>query len=182
MITAVTSEGDEMGEGAGVTALTGEGRWTRARAAHRLGPVRHRWAWIAGGLALQLAAVGGIVAWLAERIKHDGLTGQALKATVLLVWHEMLMSRSGIAVLAVCGIVLVAGSMLAARPFVRSVTMLTVTVPLAAVVGLLALGAIVVVVAVVVVLAGALDNVGGGGGSSGSSRKQRAEEGTPQTL
>ena len=155
-------------DGSGVTALAAESTWTKMRAGTRLAPVQHRWRWITGGLLVEAAGVGATLAWLYERIKHDGLTGQALRATVMLVWHEMLTSRSGVAVLAASAVLVAVGSVLAARPFVRSVVTLTVAVPLAAITGLLVLGAVVLVVALFFALAGFFDNVNVGGGSSGS--------------
>lgn len=153
----------------GADAELGGGTTLRARG--RLAPVVHRGRWIAGGLGLQLAGIGGSLAYVAAKAKHEGIGGLITTATVRLAWHESLHARAGIAVLAAAAVVFALGSVLLARPFVKRRLTLLVAVPLAGVCGALVLGAIALVVALLFLL---LENGGGDipGGGGGSSRKK----------
>jgi hypothetical protein len=131
-----------------------------------LGPVAHRARWIAGGLGLQLAGIGGPLAYVATKVKHEDVGGLITVATVRLAWHESLHAKAGIALLAAGTALFVVGSVLLARPFVRRKVTLLLAVPAAALVGGLLMGAAALLV-VVVVLAALGDSWGSGGGSSG---------------
>lgn len=150
--------------------------WLRGSSGLR--PVAKRWPWITCGLIIQAAAVAIVLAWGYRKYKDDAVDGAALKTTVKLIWADTMHSHAGIAVLAAAAVLFAAGSMLLARPYVKSMPMLVVGVPLAAVAGLVVLGALALVVAFVVFLAWAgFDNVGTGSGrSAGSSAKKKIEE------
>ncbi|MCL2732996.1 MAG: hypothetical protein FWE15_23615 [Actinomycetia bacterium] len=160
--------GAESGIGAGPdagTAVTGRGR---------LAPVAHRAGWIAGGLALQLVGLGGPIAYVVTRAKHESITGLLTVATVRLAWHESVHERKGIAILAAGAIVFALGSVLLARPFVKRRLTLLVAVPIAAACGAVILGVAALVVTLVVLISEAGGDVGdlgnipsGSGGSSG---------------
>ncbi|MFI1093198.1 hypothetical protein [Streptomyces sp. NPDC020917] len=142
----------------------------------RLAPVAHRAGWIAGGLALQLAGLGGPIAYVVTRAKHESIGGLLTVATVRLAWHESVHERKGIALLAAGAIVFALGSVLLARPFVKRRLTLLVAVPLAAACGALILGVAALVVTLVVLISEAGGDVGNlgnipGGGSGGSSEK-----------
>lgn len=141
-----------------------------------MGPVLHKARWIAGGLALQLAGIGGPFAYVVSRAKHESIGGLLTVATVKLAWHESVHERKGLAILAAGAIVFALGSVLLARPFVRRRLTLLVAIPLAAVCGALVLG----LAALVITLICLLENAGGDignipGGSGGSSKKTAAD-------
>lgn len=164
-----------MGEGAaqGMTRDTGT---AAAGARWPLRPVAHRGGWIAGGLGLQLVGVGGPLAYVVLKAKHESVGGLLSVATVRLAWHGSLHTRSGVALLAAGTVLFVVGSVLLARPFVKSKLTLLLGVPVAGLVGVLVLG----VVALIIGLAVAgLDLPSGGGGGSSSSRKRAEAEAAP---
>ncbi|MGH6657685.1 MAG: hypothetical protein ACRDVE_21060 [Actinocrinis sp.] len=148
-----------------------------------LTPVGHRAGWILGGLALQLAGVGGPLAYVVTKAKHESVGGLLSVATVRLAWHGSLHTKAGVAVLAGGAALFAVGSVLLARPYVKSRLTLLLAVPLAALGGVLMLG----VVAVVVALAFAGFESGGGGngglsdvpsfGGSGKRKSALADEG-----
>jgi hypothetical protein len=74
------------------------------------------------------------------------------------------------------------GSVLLARPYVRSVPMLFVTVPVAAVAGLLVLGALALVIAVFIFLANAGFDGPSGGGRGRVSAPSNAAAGKQKTA
>ena len=133
-----------------------------------LGPVAHRARWIASGLGLQFTGIGGPLAYVATKVKHEDVGGLVTVATVRLAWHESLHSKAGIGLLAVGTALFVVGSVLLARPFVRRKLTLLLAVPAAALVGGLVMGAAALLV-VVVVLAALSNSSGSGGGSSSGS-------------
>jgi hypothetical protein len=139
--------------------------WLRGSAGLR--PVAKRWPWITCGLIIQAAAVAVVLAWAYRKYKDDAVEGAALKTTVKLIWTDTMHSHTGIAVLACSAVVFAVGSMLLARPYVRSMPMLVVGVPIAAVAGLLVLGAFALVIAVLAALAYA--GFEGGSGSRAST-------------
>jgi len=124
-----------------------------------LAPVRRRNVWISCGMLVQLVAVAVPVAWIVVRAKHEAVTGVAMRATVLAAARQSAHTSTGIAIMAGSAVLFAMGSVLVARPFVRSLGMLILAVPLAAIVGVLVLGALALVVAVLIALA----NAGGGG-------------------
>lgn len=77
----------------------------------------------------------------------EQLAGEITKYTIRLAWHDALHTPVGLAALLVGLALVIAGSVLLARPFVRRRWTLIVAVPLAAVVGFLILGALIAVVA-----------------------------------
>lgn len=133
-----------------------------------LGPVAHRARWIASGLGLQFIGIGGPLAYVATKVKHEDVGGLVTVATVRLAWHESLHAKAGIGLLAAGTVLFMVGSVLLARPFVRRKLTLLLAVPAAALVGGLVMGAAALLV-VVVVLAALSNSSGSGGGSSGGS-------------
>lgn len=144
-----------------------------ARSPMALPPVQRRKRWIAGGLAVQAVGIGIVLAWVIPKIKHNDAGGKTLRSTLTLVWHQSVHSHAGIAVLVASAVLFAAGSMLLARPYVRSLPMLLLGVPIAAVAGLVVLGGFVLIVAVIVAL---LWFTGEGSGPSG---KRKAPENPP---
>jgi hypothetical protein len=163
----------------GAESRTGAGQvaGTAVAGRGRLRPVAHRARWIAGGLALQLAGIGGPIAYVVSRAKHESIAGLITVATVRLAWHESVHERKGIAVLAAGAVVFALGSVLLARPFVGRRLTLLIAVPLAAVCGALILGVAALVVTAVVLISesggdiSSLNNLPGG--DSGSSAKKQ---------
>jgi hypothetical protein len=128
--------------------------------------VPRKWPWITSGLALQLIGVGGPVAYVVDKAHKEGFGGQISRATLALAWRQAVHSHAGLDLMIAGALVFVAGSVVLARPFARSWVTLFVAVPIAALAGVLVLGAAAIVVALIV--AGAdelLDGFGGGGGS-----------------
>lgn len=137
--------------------------------------------WLISGLILQTVGVVGVAVYAWLKLRHQGIGGHITATTVRLAWHADLHTGTGLAVLAVGIVIYAVGSILMARPFLSRPVMLFVTVPLAAVAGMLALGVLVLVVAI---LAAALAydfelpldfDFGGrprGGNRSGKSRRR----------
>jgi hypothetical protein len=152
------------------------GEHTTSGAWHRLSPVSPRWPWITSGLALQLIGAGAPVAYVVSKAHHEDLGGQISKATLTLAWRQAVHSHAGLDLMIVGALVFVIGSMLMARPFVTSMVTMFVAIPIAAIAGLLVLGAAAILVALL--LAGADDalNVLDFGGSSSSSRRRRRRD------
>lgn len=140
--------------------------WFRGSAGLR--PVAKKGPWITCGLLIEAAGIAMVLAWAYRRYKDDAVAGAALRTTFKLIWMETLHSRAGIAILVGSAILFVAGSMLLARPYVRSIPMLVIVVPVAALAGLAVLGALAFVIAVVALLAWAGFEGGGSGGRGGS--------------
>lgn len=130
-----------------------------------LQPVRARGAWIAWGVVLQVIAAGIPVAIALHLASRDGVLGSITRYTVRLVWQQMSHSAADLALVVLGVAMFIAGSVVLARPFVRRRSTLLVGVPLAALVGLLALGVFAVVVAIVIAVeqdpSDAADIVGG---------------------
>jgi hypothetical protein len=134
-----------------------------------LKPVEEKGGWILGGLALQLAGVGGPAAYVYEKAKHQNVGGSITQGTIRLVWHEAVHSKTGLAILIAGAVVFATGAMVLARPFCKHVLVLIVAVPIAAVAGMLVLGVGALIVAVLCLGVGELlDGIGGGGGGGGS--------------
>lgn len=134
--------------------------------------------WIAWGLALQAIGVGIPVAVALRRANRDGPLGSVTHYTVRLVWHEMLRSRADVALIALGVVVFVVGGVVLARPFVRRRSTLFIAVPLAAAVGVAAVGIIALACAAVFAMvespADAADLLDGvGGWPPGGARKRR---------
>jgi hypothetical protein len=163
------SEGiDQVGLPAGEQATSGA--W------HRLSPVSPRWPWITSGLLLQLIGAGAPVAYVVNKAHHEDLGGQISKATLTLAWRQAVHSHAGLDLMIIGALVFVIGSMVMARPFVSSMVTMFVAIPIAALAGLLILGAAAILVALL--LAGAddvLDFVDFGGGSNSRRRGRRDE-------
>jgi hypothetical protein len=155
----------------------------------RLKPVENRFAWITGGLLLEV--IGAVVPaiYMFTKAKHESLGGSITRATIRLVWHQSLHSGAGIAILIGGAVVFAAGAVALARPYSKHVVVLIVGVPVAAIAGLLVLGVFALVIACVVAVAEGLDidlPSGGGGGSAdgagwwwdswGSGRRRSKEE------
>ena len=139
---------------------------------HRLKPVTARWPWITGGLLLQLAGVAAPAAYVISKAHHEDVTGQISKATLTLAWRQAVHSHAGLALMIAGAAVFVIGSMLLARPFVKSYVTLFVAIPLAALAGVLILGAAALIIALVFAILSGGDffdfSSGAPSGSSGS--------------
>jgi hypothetical protein len=117
----------------------------------RLAPVSQRWPWIASGLLLQVVGVGAPVAYVVSKAHHEDVGGHISRATLQLAWRQAVHSHAGLAALIAGAAVFVAGSIVLARPFVKSWVTLFVAIPIAALAGVLVLGAAAIVVALLVV-------------------------------
>lgn len=179
------------GAGSGISG-TGAGPHTGSAVARRgrLQPVLHKARWITGGLALQLVGVGGPIAYVVSRAKHESIGGLLTVATVKLAWHESVHEQKGLVILAAGALVFALGSVLLARPFVKRRLTLLVAVPLAAICGALVLGVAALIVTLICLLEGAGGDVGNiPSGSGGSQRKPTPDapaaglptDGTPGT-
>lgn len=139
----------------------------------RIRPTAHRGWWIFFGLLLQLGGVGGPVLYVWRKAKHQDVVGKLTVATVKLVWHESLHSKTGLEVLIGGAVVFAVGSAVVARPFVKHWVTLLVGVPIAALCGALLLGVAAIIVALIVFMVwadvdptnlGSVGSIGGGGG------------------
>ncbi|HTJ72099.1 MAG TPA: hypothetical protein VL551_31450 [Actinospica sp.] len=138
-----------------------------------LRPVEHRARWISGGLVLQLAGIGGPLAYVVTKAKHESISGLLSVATVRLAWHESLHAKAGVAVLAAGALVFALGSVLLARPFAKSRVTLLLAVPLAAVCGALVLGVAAIIIGLIALLIWGGGDIPSVGGSSSSSKKRK---------
>jgi hypothetical protein len=148
----------------------------RTSAWHRLRPVARRWPWITGGLLLQLIGAGAPVAYVVNKAHHEDLGGQISKATLTLAWRQAVHSHAGLDLMIVGALVFVVGSMLMARPFVTSMFTMFVAIPIAALAGVLVLGAAAILVAILLAGADDLIEVFDFQGSSTSRRKRRRHQ------
>jgi hypothetical protein len=149
---------------------------SRAGAWHRLRPVARRWPWISGGLLLQLIGAGAPVAYVVNKAHHEDLGGQISKATLTLAWRQAVHSHAGLDLMVVGALVFVVGSMLMARPFVTSMFTMFVAIPIAALAGVLVLGAAAILVALLLAGADDLIDVFDFGGTSDSRRRRRRRQ------
>jgi hypothetical protein len=115
-----------------------------------LSPVRSRALWTVSGLAAQAVGLGGVTAFLWVKLRHQGIGGHITAATFRLVWHGEVHTRTGLAVLIAGAIIYAAGSVLLGRPYVSRPVTLFIAVPVAAVVGMVALGVLALVVALLI--------------------------------
>lgn len=120
-------------QGSPVAANPETSRWT-------LGPVRSRLPWMVSGLALQATGLGGAAAFLWVKLRHEGFTGHITAATVQLVWHSEVHTRTGLAVIIAGAVIYAVDSVLLARPYVSRPVTLFVAVPAAAIIGMVLLG------------------------------------------
>jgi hypothetical protein len=134
----------------------------------QLEPVAKRNLWIAAGLTLQVIGVAMPVAYLVEKARKEDLGGHISRATLRLAWRQALQSHAGLALMIGGVLVFVSGAVVLARPFAKSWLTLAVAVPIAAVVGLLVLGAAVLIVVVIAAIVASLFDSGSGGGGGGS--------------
>jgi hypothetical protein len=105
---------------------------------------------VAGGLALQVLGAGGLAAFVWLKVRRENLGGHLTAATIRLVWHGEVHTRQGLMVLVAAALLYAAGSIVMARPYVSRPVTLFVAVPLAAVAGLLVLGALALIVALAI--------------------------------
>ena len=129
------------------------------------------------GLALQTVGAAGVAAYAWLKLRHEGIGGHLTATTIRLAWHADVHTRTGLVVIAAGTVLYALGSILMARPYVSRPVMLFVAVPIAAAVGMLALGVLALVVAI---LLAALANHfeipwfdGGFGARGGSDRRKR---------
>jgi hypothetical protein len=141
---------------------------------HRLRPVSARWPWITGGLLLQLAGVAAPAAYVISKAHHEDVTGQISKATLTLAWRQAVHSHAGLGLMIGGAALFVIGSMLLARPFVKSYLTLFVAIPLAALAGVLVLGAAALVIALLfaILSGGDFTDLGGSSSSGGTPDKR----------
>jgi hypothetical protein len=147
-----------------------------ASAWHRLKPVKARWPWVTGGLILQLIGVGAPAVYVVTKAHHEDVTGRISKATLTLAWRQAVHSHIGLELLVAGAVVFVIGSVLLARPFVKSWITLFVAIPLAALAGVFVLGIGALIVAVILAAAGDFLDFGTGWGSSGGSKKRKRSD------
>ena len=120
-----------------------------------LPPVENRAPWIGFGLLLQVIGAAAPVAYVLLKAKRENVGGSLTLATIRLAWHQSVHSKAGLAVLIGGAVVFAAGAVLLARPFAKNWLIWLVAVPVAALVGVLVLGAAALVVTVI--LAAAVD-------------------------
>jgi hypothetical protein len=104
--------------------------------------------WVISGLILQTIGAAGVAVYAWLKLPHQGIGGHITAATVRLAWNSDVHTGTGAAVIAAGAIIYVTGSILMVRPYLSRPVMLFVAVPIAAVIGLLALGVLAVVVAI----------------------------------
>jgi hypothetical protein len=138
------------------------------------GPVRSRTRWAVSGLAVQAAGLGGVTAFLWARLRHQDLGGHITAATFRLVWHGEIHTRAGLAVLITGGVIYAAGSIVLARPYVSRPETLFIAVPVAAVAGMVVLGAFALVAALLISALG--DNLNSTGGGAPRRRTRRTRQ------
>jgi len=159
---------------AGQVGLTEQSRWGA------LAPVVHRGRWIAGGLLLQVLGVAAPVTYIAMKAKKENVGGSITLSTVRLAWHNSLHNRAGLALMIAGAVMFAIGAVLLARPFARSWPLLVIVVPLAALLGLLVLGAGALIIALIIGLAilteGDLFGWGDGGGWGSSERRKKKDD------
>ena len=131
-----------------------------------------------GGLLLQAIGAGGVAAFVWLKVRRQNLSGHVTAATIRLVWHGEVHTRQGIIVLTGGLLIYAAGSVVMARPYVTRPVTLFVAVPLAAIIGMLVLGAVAFIVALVI--AGGADGCDGGCGGSDFDRRRKASRTAPQ--
>ena len=123
---------------------------------YQLGPVnKARWFW--PGIALELIGIAIPVAYVLIKAKRESVGSSFTLATVRLAWHDSVHSKAGLAVLIVGALLVAAGGVLVARPFVKNVFIWLLLVPVASAAAalLLGAGALIIVVIVGIVYAGA---------------------------
>lgn len=148
------------------------------RSRQPINPPRSPERWIISGLILQTVGVVGVAAYAWIKLRRQGIGGHLTAATFRLAWHADVHTRTGLIVLVAGAVIYAAGSMVMARPFVFQPRILFLAVPAAAVVGILALGALALIVALLlVVLANSgdlpLDFFDGSGGAGRARRNRR---------
>jgi hypothetical protein len=160
--------------------VAGEGIFQAAEettAWHRLKPVKARWPWVTSGLILQFVGVAAPAAYVVAKAHHENVTGSISKATLTLAWRQAVHSHAGLALLIGGAALFVVGSVLLARPYVKSWFTLFVAIPVAALVGVLLLGAAALIIALIVAVAWSGDFVDWGSSSSGGKRKRAQDPG-----
>lgn len=153
--------------------------WLRGSTGLR--PVAKKTPWIVCGLLLQAAGIAMVLAWAYRKYKNDAVEGAALRTTFKLIWMETLHSSAGIAIFAGTAVLFAVGGVLLARPYVRSLPMLLIGVPVAALAGLAVLGALAFVVAIFVFLAWAgFDGSWSNSSRTGAANNAAAKKGKQQ--
>ncbi|MBV8431342.1 MAG: hypothetical protein JO244_09285 [Solirubrobacterales bacterium] len=142
-----------------------------------LSPVRSRTVWTVSGLAVQAAGLGVVTAFVWAKLRHQDIGGHITAATFRLIWHEEVHTRTGMAVFITGAIIYAAGSILLARPHVSRPVTLFIAVPVAAVAGMVVLGALALAVACLIsALHDPLDvGMGGAGGGHGRRRRRQGQ-------
>lgn len=139
-------------------------------------PLRSRASWVASGLLLQVTGAGGAAAYGWLTVRHQGIGGHLTAATVQLAWHSELHTRLGLAVLAAGALLYATGSVFLARPYVTRPVTLFVAVPVAAIAGMLVLGALAIILALLAVWADNDLNLPDPGFWPGRSKRKRPRQ------
>jgi hypothetical protein len=118
-----------------------------------------------------------VTAFLWAKLRHQDLGGHITGATVRLMWHGEIHTRTGVAVLITGPVIYAAGSVLLARPHVSRPLTLFIAVRSRPWLGWLVLGVLALVVAVLISALGDLlaPDVGlrGGGGRKRARRRKQ---------
>ena len=146
-----------------------------------LPPVTHRRWWLGAGLALQGVGTAIPLAIGYDRGAREGLGGHVTLATVRLVWHQMLHDHHDVVRIVIGVVLFVIGSVVLARPFCRRVSTLLIAVPLAALVGVAALGAIALLLALVAAATNDLSTQDSSGMGRGSRRPIKRPKGSARS-
>lgn len=147
----------------------------------RIRPTAHSGRWISAGLVLQLAGVGGPVAYVWTKAKHQDVGGLITVATVKLAWRQSLHAKTGVEVLVGGAALFTIGSVLLARPFAKHWLTLLAAVPIAALCGALVLGVAALLVTLLFLLISDGDGFDAGGffDGGGGGRRARRPPGSP---
>ena len=112
--------------------------------------VQPRYPWVFWGLIVQALGLGSIAVVMWHNARDQSLGGHVTAEMLKFAWRSELHTRTGLIVLIAGTVVYAAGCVVMARPFVSRPVMLFVSIPLAAVAGVLVLGVLAIVVAAVI--------------------------------
>jgi hypothetical protein len=133
-----------------------------------------RWPWIAGGFALEFAALGVIAGVMAHESRREDALGEITKYSLRLAWHDVIHRRSLVLLMVACALVYMAGATLIAKPFVSTRWRLFLLVPVAALASLAVFGVAALLVWILVASEGKiLDGADFGWDLSGDRGRKR---------
>lgn len=127
-------------------------------------------------MVLQTVGVAVPVGYLLPRLHHQSIGGHVTAATVMLALKAETRTGTGLGLLVAGAVVFAAGSVLLARPFVRTHRTLLVAVPTAAVTGMLVLGVIALLIGLTIAAGEWLEIFEGWDGPSGRSLRRDNED------